>query len=205
MWSKCVLWRNVEKSVIWRNVSMLFCCKTCFVAIYAVLSQNLFCRDLRAFVWRKIGPKIVRVEKKRQISGMLKVELKRVRFNDGHMVQSGVLQARWDLQRSVVGVTRHTWVNLASLWAGVLGCTWSIQSDTVRFDWVYLSISRCTRVVAELGIWDYGAHLHILVVQGSRWGHGVGHVNEQEMSLLQIQTTACEDVIFPKKFFQSCI
>ena len=65
----------------------------------------------------------------------LKVELKRVRFNDGHMVQSGVLQARWDLQRSVVGVTRHTWVNLAPLWAGVLGCTWSIQSDIVRFEY----------------------------------------------------------------------
>ena len=27
------------------------------------------CRDLRAFVWRKIEPKIVLVEKKRQISG----------------------------------------------------------------------------------------------------------------------------------------
>ena len=40
------------------------------VAIYAVLLQNLFCRDLRAFVWRKIEPK--NVEKKRQISGMVK-------------------------------------------------------------------------------------------------------------------------------------
>ena len=28
---------------------MLFCCKICFVAIYAVLSRNLFCHDLRAF------------------------------------------------------------------------------------------------------------------------------------------------------------
>ena len=26
----------------------------CFVAIYAVLSQILFCRNLRAFMWRKI-------------------------------------------------------------------------------------------------------------------------------------------------------
>ena len=33
-------------------------------ANYAVLSQNLFCRDLRVFVWRKIEPKIVYVEKK---------------------------------------------------------------------------------------------------------------------------------------------
>ena len=32
---------------------------------YAVLSQNLFCRDLRAFVWRKIELKIVLVEKKK--------------------------------------------------------------------------------------------------------------------------------------------
>ena len=50
---------------------MLFCCKICFVAIYAVLSRNLFCRDLRAFVWRKVEPKIMLVEKKRQISGMI--------------------------------------------------------------------------------------------------------------------------------------
>ena len=43
----------------------LFCCKICFVAIYAVLSQNLFCRDLRAFyVEKKIDPKIVLLEKK---------------------------------------------------------------------------------------------------------------------------------------------
>jgi len=48
----------------------LFCCKICFVAIYAVWSQNLFSRNLRASVWRKIEPEIVLVEKKRQISGM---------------------------------------------------------------------------------------------------------------------------------------
>ena len=34
------------------------------------MSQNLFCCDLRAFVWRKIEPEIVLVEKIRQISGM---------------------------------------------------------------------------------------------------------------------------------------
>ena len=39
-------------------------------AIYAVLSQNPFCRDLRAFAWRKIERKIVPVEKKGQISCM---------------------------------------------------------------------------------------------------------------------------------------
>ena len=32
---------------------MLICREICFVAIYAVLAQNLFCRDLRTFVWRK--------------------------------------------------------------------------------------------------------------------------------------------------------
>ena len=35
-----------------------------FVMIYVVLSRNLFCRDLRTFVWRKIEPKIAYVEKK---------------------------------------------------------------------------------------------------------------------------------------------
>ena len=65
---------NVEQNVLcgemWRNLSCgemfphdrllhmnqltFFCCKISFVAIYDVLSRNLFCRDLRAFVWRKI-------------------------------------------------------------------------------------------------------------------------------------------------------
>ena len=49
---------------------MLFCCKIDFVTICALLSENLFCRDLRTFVWRKIEPKIASVEKKLQISGM---------------------------------------------------------------------------------------------------------------------------------------
>ena len=52
--------RNVEKFL----QLMLFCCKISFVAIYAVLSRNLFCCDLRAFVWRKVEPKVVPVEKK---------------------------------------------------------------------------------------------------------------------------------------------
>ena len=34
---------------------MMFCCK---IVMYAVLSRYLFCRDLRAFAWRKIQPKI---------------------------------------------------------------------------------------------------------------------------------------------------
>ena len=55
----------------------------CFYVYYAVLLQNLFilrftlfcrkirfCRDLRAFAWRKIEPTIVPVEKKGQISCM---------------------------------------------------------------------------------------------------------------------------------------
>ena len=53
------------------SLFMLICREICFVAIYAVLAQNLFCRDLRTFVWRKIYSEIVRVEKKGQISGMI--------------------------------------------------------------------------------------------------------------------------------------
>ena len=52
------------------SLFMLICREICFVAIYAVLAQNLFCRDLRTFVWRKIYSEIVLVEKKGQISGM---------------------------------------------------------------------------------------------------------------------------------------
>ena len=56
--------RNQKFLHIWHvsdveNVStyvqfMLFCCKIDFVTICALLSENLFCRDLRTFVWRKI-------------------------------------------------------------------------------------------------------------------------------------------------------
>ena len=55
--------RNQKFLHIWHvsdveNVStyvqfMLFCCKIDFVTICALLSENLFCRDLRTFVWRK--------------------------------------------------------------------------------------------------------------------------------------------------------
>ena len=62
-----VMWRNVEQNLSCGDISphdkcgdksflslfMLFCCEICFVAIYAVLPRNLFCRDLRVFVWRK--------------------------------------------------------------------------------------------------------------------------------------------------------
>ena len=58
------MWRNF--STIYGVLShlTLFCCKIIFLAIYAVLLQNLFCRDLLAFAWRDIEPKIVPVEKK---------------------------------------------------------------------------------------------------------------------------------------------
>ena len=66
------MWRNLKFLHIWHvydveNVLtyvhvMLFCLK--IVVIYTVLSLNLFCRDLRIFVWRKIVPKIRYVEKK---------------------------------------------------------------------------------------------------------------------------------------------
>ena len=52
---------------------MGFYCDLCrFVAksvFHAVLSRN-FCHNLRAFMWRKIEPKSIFVEKKRQISGL---------------------------------------------------------------------------------------------------------------------------------------
>ena len=44
-----------------------YCNLCCFVAksvIHAVLSRNLFCRNLRAFMLRKIEPKSTFVEKK---------------------------------------------------------------------------------------------------------------------------------------------
>ena len=66
--------RNVETNLFFSQF-MLFCWQISFAAIYAVLSRNLFCRDLRAFVWRKVKPKIVLVEKKRQISGMLRASV----------------------------------------------------------------------------------------------------------------------------------
>ena len=75
---KSVMWRYVETNLSYGEISphercgdksdlsqfMLFCRKICFVAIYAVLSRNLFGRDLLAFAWRKIEPKILSVEKK---------------------------------------------------------------------------------------------------------------------------------------------
>ena len=52
---------DVENVFIYIHV-MLFCLKIGFVVIYAVLLRNLFCRNLRTFVWRKIKPKIEYVE-----------------------------------------------------------------------------------------------------------------------------------------------
>ena len=86
------MWRNLKFLHIWHvcdveNVStcvqfMLFCYKIGFVAIYALLSRNLFCRDLRTFVWRKIEPKIASVDKKWQIWGMpYSIGLKIIIFN----------------------------------------------------------------------------------------------------------------------------
>ena len=52
----------------------ILCCfvtKSLFYAIYAVLSQNLFCRYLRALAWRKLRQKICLWRKKGQISGMI--------------------------------------------------------------------------------------------------------------------------------------
>ena len=61
------MWRNnVNKYGVLSHFT-IFWCKISFLAIFAVLSQNQFWYDLRAFTWRKIEPKIVPVEKKLQI------------------------------------------------------------------------------------------------------------------------------------------
>ena len=78
------LWGNWKFLHIWRNFRcknkqyvqfMGFYCNLCrFVAksvIHAVLSRNLFCHNLRAFMWRKIEPKSTFVQKKWQISGLM--------------------------------------------------------------------------------------------------------------------------------------
>ena len=61
------MWRN---NVVFCCLFTLFCCRICFVVIYAVLSQNLLCHDLGAFEWRKFELTIVPGEKW-QISGMV--------------------------------------------------------------------------------------------------------------------------------------
>ena len=75
MWSKIchveTFLHMINVETIFLSLFMLICRKICFAAIYAVLAQNLFCRDLRTFVWRKIYSEIVLVEKKGQISGMI--------------------------------------------------------------------------------------------------------------------------------------
>ena len=58
------MWRNLKFVQQWHVCAveivkcMLFCCKIGFILIYALLSQNLFCRNLRTFVWRKINQKL---------------------------------------------------------------------------------------------------------------------------------------------------
>ena len=71
---------DVEKSEVSPHLASVWCeeclniCERYALLLknwfYAVLSRNLFCRDLRTFVWRKIEPKIAYVEKKWQIWGM---------------------------------------------------------------------------------------------------------------------------------------
>ena len=71
---------DVEKSEVSPHLASVWCeeclniCERYALLLknwfYAVLSRNLFCRDSRTFVWRKIEPKIGYVEKKWQISGM---------------------------------------------------------------------------------------------------------------------------------------
>ena len=55
MWHVCDVKTHMQ--------NLRYCYKIIFFAIYAILSRNLLCRDLRSFVWRKIYPKIALVEK----------------------------------------------------------------------------------------------------------------------------------------------
>ena len=71
------MWRNLScgemfphDRLLHMNQLAFFFAKSVLSQFTLLLSRNLFCSDLRAFVWRKFEPKIVRVEKKRQISGM---------------------------------------------------------------------------------------------------------------------------------------
>ena len=52
----CDVWRNPKFLHICHLFCVVFCNKIRLFTIYAVLSQNLLCRDLRAFAWRKIEP-----------------------------------------------------------------------------------------------------------------------------------------------------
>ena len=69
MWSKiCHVETFFHKINVEKNnfllLFMLFFLEICFVSIYAVLPRNIFCRDLRAFVWRKIIEKLCLWRKK---------------------------------------------------------------------------------------------------------------------------------------------
>ena len=75
-----------------------FCKLRCFVA-------KSVCRDLRVFVWRKIEPKIVYVEKKWQISGMCHIDWKTLDihwkcFFEGDISYFSIIDILWvDLMR----------------------------------------------------------------------------------------------------------
>ena len=70
------MWRNFGcEEIIWFTLFCCgmdgICCKFCSVAIYVVLSQNLFLEIYALSMWRKIKPKILSVEKKWQIWCMM--------------------------------------------------------------------------------------------------------------------------------------
>ena len=72
----CHLLQHYKMCTIFDVLSHFLCCfvaNSLFYAIYAVLSHNLFCRNLRTLAWRKNGPNILSVEKKGQISGMIRI------------------------------------------------------------------------------------------------------------------------------------
>ena len=56
---------------------MLFCCKISLLCDLRCFVAKSVCRYLRALAWRKIGPKMLSVEKKGQISGMMTAHIGR--------------------------------------------------------------------------------------------------------------------------------
>ena len=119
-------------------ICTMFCCILCcfiakflFYTIYAVLSRNLFCRDLRALAWRKIGPTILSVEKKGQISGMGeagKEQAEAVELGDGWA--TGRRGERCEVRRVLSPHTEGTQECLRRGHPPIVGTSW--RDNTIK-------------------------------------------------------------------------
>ena len=88
---------------------MLFCCKITFATIYALLSRNIFCRDLRTFVWRKNYQKNACMWRKNDKYQVCTFELTLTRYSFQHYIQNSFLQIiDWEIAR------RRFYVNFRS-------------------------------------------------------------------------------------------